>query len=400
MPNFTGQLNTNEIYAALFNMIISQEVFANNINDTYATLADRMRVDGSLYGDTKLYYSTDILESHPWGADSEAANLLELNRAKDPACQAIELNQFRQIRLTTDQYLSKRAWSNENAFSQFTSVITDWVRETKRVYDSRLMNTFVGTTESNVGKQHIEITLLPSDNSPTAQESVNRINAQTISRALADLMTDILDPNRDYNDYGYMRSYSPNNLIVIWNAKQRNKVTNMDLPTIFHDNKLFKNLQEMSLPARYFGDKVTTTNIASLVYNASTNPSGIFDLADGKYTLRAGVTSLRSLIETDIKVGEVTTHVFPADSIPAGAVFTGTPTNVYVENDSIYFKIIHERSVPFMSAFETMTNFWNPRSLTDTKYLTWGYNDLEYLKQFPFITIVDAGNGAAAAATE
>lgn len=395
MPNFTGQLNTNEIYAALFNMIISQEVFANNINDTYATLADRMRVDGSLYGDTKLYYSTDILESHPWGADAEAANLLELNRAKSPACQSIELDQFRQILLTTDQYLSKRAWSNENAFSQFTSVITDWVRETKRVYDSRLMNTFVGTTESNVGKQHIEITLLPSDNSPTAQESVNRINAQTISRTLADLMTDILDPNRDYNDYGYMRSYSPNNLIVIWNAKQRNKVTNMDLPTIFHDNKLFKNLQEMSLPARYFGDKVTATNIASLVYNASTNPSGIFDLADGKYTLRTGVTSLRSLIETDIKVGDVTTHVFPADSIPAGAVFTGTPTDVYVENDNIYFKIIHERSVPFMSAFEIMTNFWNPRSLTDTKYLTWGYNTLEYLKQFPFITIVDAGNGSA-----
>ena len=58
MPNFTGKLNSNKIFAALYNMIISQEVYADNIADTKASLVDRARVDGGLYGDTKLYYAT------------------------------------------------------------------------------------------------------------------------------------------------------------------------------------------------------------------------------------------------------------------------------------------------------------------------------------------------------
>lgn len=100
MPNFTGQLRSNEIFAALFNMIISQQVFSDNIYDTKSSLVDRARVDGSLYGDTKLYYSTDVLKSAPWGNDAEAANLLNLYRPAAPECQAIYIDQFRQICLT------------------------------------------------------------------------------------------------------------------------------------------------------------------------------------------------------------------------------------------------------------------------------------------------------------
>ena len=54
--NFNGQLRSNEIFAALYNMIISQQVFADNL--TGKDLVDDARVDGSMYGDTKLYYAT------------------------------------------------------------------------------------------------------------------------------------------------------------------------------------------------------------------------------------------------------------------------------------------------------------------------------------------------------
>ena len=107
MATFTGQLHPNEIFGALYNMIISQEVFADNIKGS--DLVDQARVDGGLYGDTKLYYSTDALASSAWGDDDEAANLLALDRPDAPECQAIVLNIFRQIRLTVDNYLSKRA---------------------------------------------------------------------------------------------------------------------------------------------------------------------------------------------------------------------------------------------------------------------------------------------------
>ena len=43
--------------------------------------------------------------------------------------------------------------------------------------------------------------------------------------------------------------------------------------------------------------------------------------------------------------------------------------------------------VPFMSAFEVQTNFFNPKSLTENNYLTWGHNTLERLLDRPFVHI-------------
>ena len=62
MANFTGTLNSNEIYGALWNMIISIQTFTDNIS-LDNTLVDLARRDGTLFGDTKLYYSTDIMKS-------------------------------------------------------------------------------------------------------------------------------------------------------------------------------------------------------------------------------------------------------------------------------------------------------------------------------------------------
>lgn len=55
-------LNSNEIFSSIANMIISQEVFADNLGK-HQTLVDKARVDGGLYGDKKLYYATDVLAS-------------------------------------------------------------------------------------------------------------------------------------------------------------------------------------------------------------------------------------------------------------------------------------------------------------------------------------------------
>ena len=57
-------LNQNKITAALFNMIISQQVFDSGVAST--ELADRFRVDGTLFGDTKLYHSFDIGSPEDW----------------------------------------------------------------------------------------------------------------------------------------------------------------------------------------------------------------------------------------------------------------------------------------------------------------------------------------------
>lgn len=374
MPNFTGQLRSNEIFAALYNMIISQEVFGDNIYDTKSSLVDAARVDGSLYGDTKLYYSTDVLKSVPWGNDAEAANLLNLYRPDEPECQAIVIDQFRQICLTVDNYLSKRAWSTEGAFSEFNSVMLGWIRDTKRVYDSTLYNSYVGTVETNIGNQTITITVgaePAQDAANTDIEAYNRLTAQAIATMMADLMVDLEDATRDFNDYENLRSYKSNSLIAVWNSAIVNKIRRTDTPTIIHrDSALADKFGEYTLPARYFGKPNTSAGTAP----ASNN-------------------SIRSLLEKDYTVSNKVKHVFPGDLIPGGAAYAANET--YTVDPTIAFKIMHKRSIPYMSAFEVGTSFFNPKSLTETHYLTFGHNTLEYIKNYPMITVrVVPGAGA------
>lgn len=352
---FNGQLRSNEIFSALYNMIISQQVFADNIAGTNSKLMEANRTDGSLYGDTKLYYSTDVLKSTPWGNDAEAANLLALHRPPAPDCQAIILNVFRQISLTVDDYLSKRAWGTEGAFSSFNSIMLGWIRDTKRVYDATLFNSYVGTAETTVGKQSQTITLPTVADDAEAQA---RMQAQTIAEAMANILVDLTDVTRDYNDYQNLRSFNENDIVVVWNSAFVNKIKKLDLPTIFHNEGLIDKFGEYVLPARYFG-KVNAS--------ASTAP--------------ASNTTVRALVEKDYSG----THVFPGDLLPNNAAYLANET--YTEDGTIAFKMMYRRSVPFMSAFEVGTSFFNPKSLTENHYLTWGHNTLEYLKNYPFVTV-------------
>lgn len=364
MPAFTGQLNANEVFAALYNMVISQEVRADNISGVFASLVDKSRVDGSLYGDTKLFYSPDVLKSREWLGDSEATNLLQVNRPADPECQAIVLDVFRQIDITVDNYLSKRAWIDEGAFSSFNGVILGMIRETKRVYDATTFNAYVGTAASATASQNITVSITPSHSAATTadDEAQARIEAQKIANALGDLFINLRDATRLYNDYQQLKSYDPNDLIVVWNSKWINRINKIDLPTMFHKDGLIEKFEQEILPEKYFGNVNTSGGTAP-------TPN----------------TSIRSLKEMEYTVSSVVYHVFAGELLPAGATYLAGDT--YTVSGDIICKVIHRRSVPFMSAFEVGTSFFNPRSLTENHYLTWGHNTLEYLKSYPFIKI-------------
>lgn len=373
---FTGTLNQNEIFAALYNMIISQQVFADNIYDTKSTLADMSRVDGTLYGDTKLYYATDVLKSFEWTNDAEAQNLLKLHRPEAPECQAITIDQFRMIPITVDNYLSKRSFSTEGAFSQFNSQMLGWMRDTKKVYDATMFNAFVGThtaglASDGTGAAQNKLIAIPAEPDGADDyntESYNRIVAQTIAEEMANLIVDLEDVSRAYNDYGNLRSYNANDLVFVWNAEWVNKIKKLDLPTIFHKDGLIDKFAQHTLPARYFGNVNTS--------GGTTGASNI---------------TIRSLIEKDYNTVEpnqpgydAKKHIFPGDLLPGNTAYSANET--YGEDSSIVFKVYHKNSIPFMTAFETGTEFFNPRSLTNTHYLIWGYNALESLKNYPFVT--------------
>lgn len=373
-------LTANDIFSTLANMIISQEVFADNFGK-HQTLVDKARVDGSLYGDRKLYYSVDALKTNAWGKDSEASNLLSLDRPADPDVQAIVLDKFRQIRLTVDNYLTKRAWADEGAFSAFNNVMLAQMRETKRIYDGTNYNVYIGTTVSSATKNTKSVTLSGTN------------DGQAIAQAMADLLVEMSDYSRDFNDYGNIRSYAPEDIKVVWNSKFVNKIRKVDTPTIFHNQGLVDKLDEDVLPARYFGTIITTSNYSN--YSAATPTTGKpIDSDTGAYTPGSNNANgcLRSAVEQDVTVGGDTYHLFAGDELPSGAVVYASSAIAipcYIEDAKVIAKVV-VKLPPYMSAMEAGTSFFNARSLTENHYLTFGHNTLAYLKNYPFVTIKQA----------
>lgn len=360
ITNYNGQLRTNLIYGAIFNMIISQRVFSDNIKGTNSKYMEEAREDIGLYGDTALFYSVDVLKSRDWLNDAEAPKLLELERPQAPKVQAVVINKFRIIKVTLDNYLSKQAWGTEGAFSQFNSVVEAMLSDTKRIYDSTLYNTWICTHETDIGKQKVTITLPKAPAASATEQEVeayNRVSAQMIAKKLADIFDELEDPNRSYNDYGYMRSYDAGDFRVIWNSDYLNKITKISLPTIFNNN-IYEGLLTDKLPAKYFG-KVNTSGGTTSATN----------------------TTIRSLIETDY--GSV--HVFPGELLPGNTAYEANET--YTEDSTIACKIYKKGAVPYMSAFSVATSFFNPQSLTDTRMLIFGHNTLQQLHNYPFITV-------------
>lgn len=371
-------LHSNEIYSALSNMLINMQAFADNINGLDSSLADSMKTDGTLYGDTKGYVATDILRSYTWNNDAEAANLLKTFRPPMPKTQYITLDVFKQIPLTLDDVLSKRAWGDEGSFSTFSSVMQGWMSDTKRVYDKTTVDAFVGTNETALNNQTRTITL-PTD---TDKEAEARLQATAIAELLANIEVELADINT-VNDFGFTRSWSKGDLEVVWNAEYKNKILKRDLPTMFHKDGLI-DFEGKTLPKHYFGVRVTTDNVSSY-----TGADKVF-AADGKYQPTKGKAYAAE--EMDIKVGSTSYHLFAGQELPANAVVNTAAINaglkVYVGDESIIFKIIKKgQACPYMSAFEQSTSFFNAKALLTNYYLTFGHNTMEHLKQYPWITV-------------
>lgn len=383
------KLNQNTITAVLFNMIISQQVFDAGVADT--ELANRFRVDGTLFGDTKIYHSFDIGSPENWENDDEAPDLLKLNRNKSGKTQTITMGVYKIISITTDRYLSKQAFMGEGTFSEYISFMTGSLRKIKRVYDRSLINVAIGTLKPSTARCDVQI---ETPKGATTEET-NRLEAQTLAAKLMVLKTDLEDNNRDFNALGYLRSYSAKNLIAVWNVEQHAKITKLDLPTIFHDAiDANGGFTQYDLPAKWFGsaaasDLTLPTSAPSEVVNRII-VSGWYDVASG---------TEMSLVD---KPTANTVFLWAGDAVPfKGQVYNDEVRGVkvtvsattcpseyyYIVDPTIAFMLVHENSLPFMSGFETGTEFWNSRSLTTNNYLIFGHNNLEYLEEYPRIKV-------------
>ena len=354
MGTFTGSLKPNKIQSALFNMIISQDVIGGSIKANY-NLVDKARVDGSMYGDTKLYIDTPTLVSVPWVQDSEdALNLLKTFRPAAPKTQAITLDVFRQVAVTKDEYLSKQAFGTEGAFTQYQSILDSRLNKTKEVYDNTTYNAFFGTVEP-VKTEEVDVSSITA----TGVEKT-RLSAEMIAQKVADLIADMKDYGYEYTKNGFLRAFGDEDIHVVWNTAYINEIRKVSLPNIYHKDGLIDKFGEDQLPSRFFGSVVT-----------------------GKVEAASNKGTYRSLIEQVIG-GK---HYFAGEKIDANVeIPAGTS---YLENPNIICKV-YTKLPPYMSAFNVGTSFFNASNLSTNMYQTWGHNTLEALDSEAIVTVVAA----------
>lgn len=366
---FNGHLNPNEVFGSIYNMIINQVVKVPELADNY-NFVEKFRTEGSLFGDTVLFYDQDVLSTREWLGDGEAQNLLAIERPADPECQAVTLNKFRICKTSLDSYLTKRAWSTENAFTQFNDIVMSMVSATKKLYEVTLINAYLGTVEGAATKSDLEIPL--SDITATGEEK-NRLEAQTIAQYIADLIVDMKDYSRDYNDYEFMRAYNENDLMVIWNSKYVNKINKLDLPTIFNKAGLMDKFEQNILPARYFGSIVDTNSL----------PTGLTAGTNGKIKIGSTYTgkTIRTMEEDVFASG----HKFAGEALAVNDEFV--PGKAYYEDEDIICKVITKDTIKYMAAFETATEFFNPQALVTSKMLVFGFSEPTRLLGQPCVTV-------------
>lgn len=382
------RLNQNIITAALFNMIISQQVFDSEVAST--SLADRFKVDGTLFGDTKLYHSFDIGSPEDWLNDEEAPDLLKLVRNKSGKTQSITMGVYKIIAITTDQYLSKQAFMGNGTFAEYTSFLKGSLRKIKRVYDRSIINVHVGTLKPSTTRCDLQIT---TPKGATTEET-NRLEAQTLASEIEILKADLEDNNRDFNALNYLRSYDVSDFIAIWNVRVHSRIRKIDLPTIFHkDIKEGGGFTEYDLPEKWFGSVATSdltlpTSAPATVTNRILE-NGWYDVSETEIALVA-------------KPDNNSIYLWAGDAVPykgqiyqdyvRGISVTVQSTTLpkeyyYVVDNSIAFMLVHKDALPYMSGFETATEFWNSRSLTSTNYLIFGHNNLEFIEEYPRIKV-------------
>lgn len=382
MAIHSQRLNANTVYSSLFNFVRLVGVLGAKLKIDDSN-AQRYKLDGyGRYEDQLEWISCDVLTSKVF--DPTDTNVLATEQKVTPAYKIITVDQVRQIGLTlpTD-FLASQAFQNANYFDEIVSLAQSMIQKTRKLYDQRLVDTYIGTTVSTQGKQSQSVTLTGS----SAQD-----DTLAIAEKVSNILFDMADTTRDYNDRAYMSAFGKEDVEILWNSKYFSKMMKVGLPVTYNKDGVLENGR--TLHARYFGTPITTSNYST--YSASTPAAGKpIDSDDGTYVPGSNNANgtLRALAEQDITVSGTTTHVFPGDELPAGAVvYASSEVKIpcYIEDAKVICKIISKDAIKYVSSIETETSFVNGKNHSQNFWLTFMYANPDRLPEETFTTLKQA----------
>lgn len=367
-PAFTGQLNTNEIYNALFNLrILFQKLAPQTVKrDEIVSLLDKAT---GMYGDTGVVQGMDIQGTYDFGMDAEAVNLLAINRNKTQKVEKFVINKWRQTDVTNDAYISKRAFLDEGTFAIFNGYIVGTLSQAMDAFESGFVKASVGTYTSPNEACTIEVTMPAQDGT----EATERIRASKIKKAILDLKADMKDNQRKYNGYGFYSSYEWDEFTPVFSTNYMNEINALALYNTFNPEYIKQASDGRQWTPKWFGDPVTADGTTGATN--TTVYSLIEQNSDGSTNFPITPTQLTAGVY----------RIFPGDLLPNN--FAYNAGEAYTVDSTVIAKVFAPEYVYYMTGYEQGESFYNPRSATTNHYLRKGFSDVQVSQFRPFITI-------------
>lgn len=370
---FNGQLNTNEIYNALFNLrILFQKIAPQTIKrDEIVGLLDKAT---GMYGDTGVVQGMDIQGTYDFGMDAEAPKLLNINRNKTQKIEKFTIDKWRQTDVTNDAYISKRAFLDEGTFALFNSYIVGTLSMAMNAFESGFVKSSVGTYKSENAACNIEIELPAIDGT----EATERIRAAKIRKAILDLKADMKDNQRKYNGYNFYSSYEWEDFAAVFSTNYTNEINALALYSTFNPQYVKEASEGRQWTPKWFGDVATQGG------NTGENNTTIYSLIEQNSDGSSNFPLTAEQLQANVY------RIFPGDLLPNN--FAYTAREAYIKDDKVIAKIFAPEYVYYMTGYEQGESFYNPRSATTNHYLRKGFSDVQVSKFRPFFTLIEKNN--------
>lgn len=370
-PAFTGTLNSNEIYNALYNVrILFQKIAPQTVKrDEIISLIEK---SVGMYGDTGIVTGMDIQGTYDFGMDAEAANLLAINRNKTQKTEKYTIDKWRQTDVTNDAYISKRAFLDEGTFAAFNGYLVSTLSKAMDAFESGTVKTSLGTFSAIPAAMNITITLPAIDGT----EATERIRASMIKKAILDLKADLKDNQRKFNGYGFYASYNWDDFTAVWSSEYSNEINALALYSTFNPEYIKEATDGRIWTPKWFG------NVNTSAGTTGASNTTVYSLIE----VNSDESTNFPLTSTQIAGGVY--RIFPGDLLPDS--FSYGANESYTVDPKVICKIFAPEYVYYLTGYEQGEAFYNPRSATTNHYLRKGYSDVYISKFRPFITISEA----------
>lgn len=369
-PAFTGTLNSNEIYNALFNLrILFQKLAPQTVKrDRIVSFVEKAT---GMYGDTGVLQGMDIQGTYDFGMDAEASKLLAINRNNSQKIEKFTIDKWRQTDVTNDAYISKRAFLDEGAFAAFNGYLVGTLSQAMDAFESGWVKTGMGTYTSPVAAMNINIELPAADGT----EATERIRAAKIKKAILDLKANMADNQRTFNGYGFYASYDWDDFTPIFNTEYSNEINALALYSTFNPEYIREASGGFQWTPKWFG----TVNASAGTTTASNTT--VYSLIE----CNSDGSDNFPLTSTQLSTGVY--RIFPGDLLPANFAYGANES--YTVAPKTIAKIFAPEYIYYMTGYQQGESFYNPRSATTNHYLRKGYSDVYVSKFRPFITLTE-----------